>query len=374
MSENYHVPCVILGGGVIGLSVAKFLSEKFPDILLIEKEYAYGMETSSRNSEVIHAGIYYKTNSLKRKFCVDGKKKLYSYAMERRIDFKNIEKLIVSTTPSEEEKLLNILQQGINNGVDDLEIIDNYQLKKIEPEVNATMAILSKSTGIIDSHQLMTSLAGDFENNGGNIIINTRCLKIEHSEKLIEILLDDGTVITSDLLISCLGLHSSEFLKQSQSYKNLNYPLLKFAKGNYFTYSGKSPFIRLIYPVPQPGGLGIHLTLDLNNGMRFGPNVEWLETSNPNEIDYTVNQTLKDDFYHSIRSYWLNIDKNNLNPGYSGVRPKLFINNNAYDDFYIYGPDQHGFKNTYHLFGIESPGLTSSLSIGEHILDLVQNG
>jgi len=369
-----HIEVVVVGAGVVGLAIARELALHGKSVLLVEKEPSFGMSTSSRNSEVIHAGIYYPKDSLKANLCVRGNRLLYSYAKERGVPFNNYGKLIVACAPSEQTSLEQIWHRAQDNGVSGLERMTQSSIQQIEPELNALEGIYSSTTGIIDSHSYMLSLLGDFENAGGVISYRT---SFEHAQLLNQserwvIALKSGEdsevfEISCDHLINCAGLGAVEVAKKIDGLFPLHIPEAYFVKGNYFSLSGKTPFRHLIYPVPEQAGLGVHLTLDLNGRAKFGPDVEHIDSSDELTIDYAVDPSRVGHFEKQIRQYWPGLPSNSLTPDYSGVRPKIKINGTVEVDFRIDTAEQHGVPGLINLFGIESPGLTASLAIAQEV-------
>lgn len=366
-----HVDCIVIGAGVIGLAVARALSLKGKEVIVLDKEVSFGMETSSRNSEVIHAGIYYSENSLKAKLCVIGRHMLYDYCQERGISHKKCGKLIVACSEDEVGKLQSIKDKAEKNGVHDLVLLSQEEVLEKEPELNAVAGLFSPSTGIIDSHNFMLSMVGDIENKGG--------IFVSRSEVMGGKILDDGFIlnvknsdtseeysIQANLIINSSGLYAAELLKKMNGFPTQHIPNIYYAKGNYFSLSSQTKFNHLIYPVPEVGGLGIHLTLDMNNQAKFGPNVEWLDSVDIHNLNYDVDENLRDIFYQNIKKYWPAIKKDALSPSYSGIRPKIMPKGHE-GDFFIQTEKDHGIKNMINLFGMESPGLTSSLAIAEEI-------
>jgi L-2-hydroxyglutarate oxidase LhgO len=364
MSHDFDT--IVIGAGVVGLSVARALSISKKRVLLLEKEKIIGSGISSRNSEVIHAGIYYPINSLKRKFCIAGKNLLIDYCKKNNIPYELIGKLIVATNNDEAETLLNIYKKGVENGVTDLEILDKDDLKSHEPELYAQKAIFSPRTGILDSHSFMFSLLTDFEKNGGIISLNSEITSIKNGnqEFAVSVNMEDDFEVTSKEIINCAGLNAQDVSHLIPNLYKKNIPPRYLCKGNYFGYSTKIPFSKLIYPVPNKAGLGIHLTLDLSGHAKFGPDTEWID-----DIDYTVNNNLRNKFYNSIKKYFPNVNEQCLTPDYSGIRPKLVQKNEAASDFIIHTKKDHGIRGYLALYGIESPGLTSALAIADYIVN-----
>ncbi len=352
---------------MVGLATARALAMHGHEVLVIEQHQIVGSETSARNSEVIHAGIYYPKNSLKAELCLEGKQLLYSHCQSHGVPHQRIGKLIVASNQPQMDALLAIKVQAENNGVNDLMVLDQHSLKQLEPALGAVAGLLSPSTGIIDSHAFMLSLQGDAEDNGCQIAFNTSVVDWRRlGLQGFEIQCGDETKLSCRNLIMCAGLHSSNLLGQDPNFENTGGKPTRFAKGNYFRLSGRAPFSHLIYPVPEPGGLGVHLTLDLSGQARFGPDVEWID-----QIDYEVDPARGEKFYAAIRKYWPGLADGMLEPDYAGIRPKLTKPGEANADFEFWGPQQHGVAGLVGLLGIESPGLTASLAIAEHVRKLL---
>ena len=366
-----RINCVVTGAGVVGLAIARELSLRGLETLVIERASAIGTETSARNSEVIHAGIYYPPGSLKAELCVRGKNMLYRFAAERGISHRNCGKIIVATSQEQEAILHTIANRASACGVDDLSFLSAGEARALEPALTCVAALHSPSTGIIDSHGYMLALRGDIEKTGSGIALNTRLasVRVERDGFLVETI--DGQSgeafpLLARHVINSAGLWATELAASVEGLDRRFVPEIRYAKGNYFSVSGRAPFSRLIYPVPEPGGLGVHLTLDLAGTMRFGPDVEWID-----RIDYMVDPRRADHFYHEIRKYWPALRDGSLEPAYSGIRPKLYRDGQAMADFAIEGPEIHGVPGLVNLFGIESPGLTSSLAIAENVADML---
>jgi len=359
-----RVECVVIGAGVIGLAVARRLAQAGREVVVLEAAEGIGTVTSSRNSEVIHAGIYYKAGSLMARMCVAGKHELYHYCSEHGIPHKNSGKPIVATPPTETERLQSIRAHAENNGVDDMQILSGKQARALEPALKCDAALLSPSTGIIDSHAYMLALRGDAEGAGAAFAFHTPLLRAKTRGGMIE--LDAGgeapMTLECKLLVNAAGLDAPAIARVVDGMPIELIPRAYLAKGNYFSCSKKAPFSRLIYPVPEPGGLGVHLTLDMAGQARFGPDVEWVD-----HIDYAVDPARADRFYPAIRKYWPALPDGALMPSYSGMRPKIVPPAIASQDFLIQGPSDHGVEGLINLFGIESPGLTSSLAIADHV-------
>tara|TARA_A100001011_G_scaffold391642_1_gene477546 strand:+ start:570 stop:1652 length:1083 start_codon:yes stop_codon:yes gene_type:complete len=355
--DKFEIDCLIIGGGVAGLASAKYLSNKFKKIFLIEKNNHLGMETSSRNSEVVHAGIYYKKDSLKSKFCLKGKYLLYDYLLNNNISFLRCGKYIVSTNQEESEKLEKIRLNAVECGLEDL----NYEksLKKTYPFLKVLNSIFSPSSGIFDSHSFLKSLESDFVSNGGQVLLGNKCKDISDNDQFFEVLVSDQNnnlqyIFKTKHLINAAGIASSNVANMIDKSKKFDTQLIK---GEYYSYKGKEKLNHLIYPIPSKYSLGLHATIDLGKGIRFGPSA--IETDS---LDYEVEIKNKINFINSIKKYWPNIDENNLHPDYSGIRAKI----RGKEDFSI---DKIFSKEkiAINIVGYISPGLTSSLALGEYI-------
>ncbi len=356
----YDTDVIVVGAGVIGLAVARECSMRGLSVIVLEQAAQIGSETSSRNSEVIHSGIYYQTDSLKARLCVEGRHLLYEYLESHNVPHKKIGKLIVATNETELRSVELLLHQGTVNGCDDLSIIDRSSLNALEPILNCAGALLSPSTGILDSHAYMLALQGDAEDHGATIAFRT---PFEYARAMDGSFIvtsggDEPMELTTRYLINAGALHASRVARAIDGLAAQFVPETLYAKGNYFMLRNRAPFSRLIYPAPQTHGLGIHLTLDMAGAARFGPDVQWQK-----EIDYTVDETRLISFEAAIRRYWPALPEGALTPGYTGIRPKISGPNDPAADFRIDGPGTHGVEGLVNLFGIESPGLTSSLAI-----------
>ncbi|RTZ39160.1 NAD(P)/FAD-dependent oxidoreductase [Candidimonas sp. SYP-B2681] len=355
------IDCVVLGAGVVGLAVARELALAGREVLVVEASEAIGTGTSSRNSEVIHAGIYYPQNSLKARLCVEGKQLLYEYCSERGIPHKRLGKLIVAASPEQSAQLEQIAQRARLNGVDDLYRISGAEARQLEPALVCDAALVSPSTGIIDSHALMLSLQGDAENHGAQCVFHTRFSQgevLETGEFLLQFEGDEPMELTANCVINATGLSAPSVARKLRGQPAEHIPQAYFCKGSYFTLSGRSPFSRLIYPMPDSAGLGVHLTLDLGGQAKFGPDTEWIDRE-----DYTLDASRADSFYDAVRRYWPALPDGALNPGYTGIRPKIVGPGSPAADFVIAGPATHGIAGLVNLFGIESPGLTACLAL-----------
>lgn len=359
------IGCVILGAGVVGLAVARELALAGREVMVVEASEAIGTGTSSRNSEVIHAGIYYEPGSLKAQLCVAGKHLLYSYCDERGVPYKRIGKLIVAATPEQSAQLHRIAEHAARNGVDDLYQISGAQARELEPALACDAALVSPSTGIIDSHALMLALQGDAEHHGAQCVFHTAFRRgkiLDSGEFELEFDGDEPMTLTADCVVNATGLHAPSVARKLLGQPARLIPPAYFCKGSYFTLSGRSPFDRLIYPMPNNAGLGVHLTLDLGGQAKFGPDTEWIDGE-----DYTLDPKRADAFYAAVRSYWPALPDGALNPGYTGIRPKIVGPGETAADFSIVGPATHGISNLVNLFGLESPALTASLAIAQKV-------
>jgi L-2-hydroxyglutarate oxidase LhgO len=359
-----RVDCVVIGAGVVGLAVARQLALAGREVIVLEGADAIGTGTSSRNSEVIHAGIYYPRDSLKARLCVRGRDALYLHCAEHGVPFRRCGKLLVATDESQLPKLDDIAAKAAANGVNDLTRISAAEVAEREPDLNSVGALWSPSSGIIDTHALILSYQGEAEDHGAMVAFN--------SPVVGGAITDDGIVIETGgaepfrllarLVVNSGGLHAQEIAQSIQGIPADTIPPRYLAKGNYFTLARRSPFRHLIYPVPEPGGLGVHVTLDLGGQVRFGPDVEWIDS-----IHYDVDLRRGDKFYAAIRRYWPGLQDDALQPGYSGIRPKLVPAGVPDADFLIQGPRDHGVSGLLNLYGIESPGITASLAIAAEV-------
>ncbi|MCY7371414.1 MAG: NAD(P)/FAD-dependent oxidoreductase [Polaromonas sp.] len=361
------VECVVVGAGVVGLAVARALALQGREVLVLEAAKGIGTGTSSRNSEVIHAGIYYPQGSLKARLCVTGRSALYAYCAERGVAHSRCGKLIVASGEAQRGQLGRIQAAAAANGVHDLRLLDAEEARAMEPALRCVAALHSPSTGIVDSHALMLSLQGDLENQGGIVVLNTGLAQWNRAHEAINIIATDGTAINAEVVVNAAGLQAPALAGRLGGLDPARVPTPRFCKGNYFALAGRSPFSRLIYPVPEQAGLGVHLTLDLGGQARFGPDVEWVDDPEALEVD----PARADAFYVEIRKYWPALQDGTLLPAYAGIRPKTHGPGQPAGDFLIQGPRDHGVPGLVNLFGIESPGLTSSLAIGDFVVDLL---
>ena len=361
-----QVDCVVVGAGVVGLAVARALELQGREVLVLEAAHAMGTGTSSRNSEVIHAGIYYQPGSLKATLCVRGRALLYDYCRERGINHRRCGKLLVATEPAQVAQLQGIADQAQRNDVTDLVLLSADEARQIEPQLVCEAALLSPSTGIVDSHGLMLALLGDLENAGGVLALNSPLAKAIVGPSMMELHAADGTRLQARTVVNAAGLHAPALAARFAGLDQRFVPPAFYAKGNYFTLATRAPFSHLIYPVPQVAGLGVHLTLDLGGQAKFGPDVQWVDAPD----DLTVDPARGDDFYAEVRKYWPGLQDGALLPGYAGIRPKISGPGESACDFVIQGPRDHGVPGLVNLFGIESPGLTSCLAIGDMVAGL----
>ena len=369
--DKFTTNTVVIGAGVVGLAIAKEICLNNNEVLVLEKEGKVGQITSSRNSGVMHAGIYYQQNSLKAKFCVEGNQLLYAYAKKFNIPFINTKKIIVANNESQMEDVLEIKNQAELNGVEKLEILDEKQVNEVEPLIKSFGGLLVPSTGVIDQHSLMQSYLGEFENNGGMISYNSNVKKISIVNHKFEIEVMDNeniiTIINCDHLINASGIFASDVANTIEGIDKKYIPNTYLAKGNYFSLNKKLPISHLIYPVPEKISLGIHLTLEIDHAIKFGPDAEWVD----DPYNYSVNENLKSKFIKSINNYLPDITEHMLSPAYAGLRPITSKEDRVKRDFTISTVENHQIENLINLYGIESPGLTSSLAIAKYVADRV---
>lgn len=357
---------IIAGAGVVGLAIARELGLRGHEVLVVDKEDIIGSAVSSRDSEVNHLGIYYPPGSLKARFCVKGKKQLYKFCKESGVGHKGCAKLIVATTAEQVERLKSIEQNAAKNYVNDLKFLTEKETLELEPALACMGALYSPSTGIIDSHEFMLALQGGAETNNGMVVLQTAITGGEISgDKTI---IDFGDFkMKCNYFINSAGLNAWNIARNLQGFPAKHIPAQGLAKGNYFSLSGRAPFSHLIYPVPEPGGLGVHLTLELAGEARFGPDVEWVD-----DLNFDVSLGRSESFYALIREYWPGLQDGSLQAAYSGIRPKISVEGETARDFLISRPEDHKCTGVINLFGIESPGLTSSMAIGSYIADMVE--
>jgi L-2-hydroxyglutarate oxidase LhgO len=355
---------LVVGAGVVGLAVARAAARSGADVIVAEAAAAIGTGISSRNSEVIHAGIYYPTGSARARLCAPGRRMLYDFCASHGVPHRKCGKLIVATEAAELARLESIHAQGRANGVEGLELIDGTAARRLEPALACAAALCSPETGIIDSHSYMTALRGDLEDHGGRIAFNTWIERLAPAESGWRAGFgDEPQWVQFDAVVNAAGLGAQRLGGATEGYPSARLPRLSLAKGNYFSFAGRPVFSRLVYPVPIPGGLGVHVTLDLAGRMRFGPDVEWIEHEN-----YDVDPDRAAAFYRCIRGYWPELPDGSLRPDYAGIRPKITGPGEPAADFMIDAPKDHGLAGLVHLFGIESPGLTAALSLAQEVV------
>lgn len=360
------IDCVVIGAGVIGLAVARQLAARGREVIILEAESAFGTGISARNSEVIHAGIYYPAGSLKARLCVAGRRQLYDYCTERGIPHRRCGKLIVATDAAQIGELDAIAARARANGVDDLQALSRAAARELEPALECHAALLSPATGIVDSHALMLALLGDAERDGAVLALQSRVLGGRGVNDGVVLQVDSGgtrSELLAAAVVNCAGLGAQAIARALAGLPAASVPPLHYAKGNYCTLAGRAPFTRLIYPVPEAAGLGVHLTLDLGGQARFGPDVEWIDA-----IDYAVDPRRADAFAAEVRRYWPQLPDGALQPAYAGIRPKPHAPGEPARDFLVSGPAQHGLAGLVNLYGIESPGLTSCLALAGHVV------
>ena len=357
---------VVIGAGIVGLAVARELSRRGLEVIVLEKASGIGEETSSRNSEVIHAGIYYPRGSLKARTCVRGKKLLYRFLQTHQVPFSRCGKIVVAGSEKDRPRLEQIKSGADHCGVTDLRGLDAVDLNALEPLVKGEMGLYSPSTGIVDAHQLMLAIQGELESAGGALAFTTpvESGRLSRSgDHIVRVGGESPVELSCRLLVNAAGLHAGDVWSRFEhDTEPAKIPAQYFAKGHYYTYSGSSPFSHLVYPLPEPGGLGIHATLDLGGQVRFGPDVRWTDT-----IDYAFDESVKGDFVRVIKRYFPGLDETRLQPGYTGIRPKIVGPGKENGDFAILGPAHHRIPGFCSLHGIESPGLTASLAIAEEV-------
>ncbi|WP_309083955.1 NAD(P)/FAD-dependent oxidoreductase [Chelativorans sp.] len=366
-----EVDAVVIGAGAVGLAVGRALALSGREVIILEAERMIGSVTSSRNSEVIHAGLYYVPGSLKAKLCVEGKAALYAYCAERGIKHSRLGKLIVACSEAEVPRLQHLTMNAARNGVVDLAMLSQHEVRSIEPELDCFAAMRSPSTGIVDVHELMLSYLGDLQNSGGMLVLGARVLAGKVTGRGISLLVDQdgGLVLSCRTVVNCAGLAAQKIASSIEGFPREAVPAQYLAKGNYFKLTSRSPFQHLVYPLPTDGGMGIHLTLDHAGRARFGPDVEWVE-----KIDYTVSDERLPLFERAIRRYWPGLPDGTLAPDYCGIRPKLNGSGSPAADFMIQDGNAYGAKGLINLYGIESPGITASLAIGDLVRALACNG
>ena len=364
------VDCVVIGAGVVGLAVARALALAGREVIVIEAAEGIGTGTSSRNSEVIHAGIYYPKGSLMAETCVAGRRLLYAYCAEHGVPHINCGKLIVATDQAESARLTEIKGRAEANGVEGMRLLSAAEAMAMEPNLQCTAALLSPTTGIVDSHSYMLALQGDAEAHGAMLAFHSPVERGRVTDDGIEIEVGGAEPMNlrCRLVVNSAGLYAPSLARKIDGMPADRVPTPYYAKGNYFTLAGRSPFSHLIYPVPVPGGLGVHITVDMGGQAKFGPDVEWIDA-----IDYTVDPHRADKFYAAVRRYWPGLKDGTLQPGYAGIRPKIVPQGAPAQDFTLQGPAEHGVAGLINLFGIESPGLTASLALAERVRRIAGN-
>ena len=367
-----RVDALVIGAGAVGLAVARGLAHAGYETVVAEAQPAIGQGVSSRNSEVIHAGLYYTPGSWKARLCVRGKALLYALCATHGVDYRNCGKLVVASTPSEAGALRSLQDRAVTNGVP-VQWLEAHEAVALEPALHCVAALSSPTTGIVDSHGLMLALQGDLEKAGGAVALGSgvegAVLATGAGDHVVR--LADGSELAAGVLVNSASLHACSLARRFQGLSPQHVPREFFAKGNYYALAGKSPFTRLIYPAPADAWLGVHLTLDLGGQAKFGPDLEWLEVESPDRIDYAVDPARAAGFYAEVRRYWPGLPDDALVPSYSGVRPKIYGPGEAAPDFRLDGPALHGVPRLVNLFGIESPGLTSALAIAEQVAAMV---
>lgn len=367
MSAAFDFDAVVVGAGAVGLACGRALARRGQTVLVLEKDGHIGQGVSSRNSEVIHGGLYYPTGSLKARFCVEGRRALYAFLDSRKIDYRRCGKLVVATEEAEVERIEAIFQQATANGVEGLEHLNGAQARALEPGLNAHAAILSPESGVFASHDYMLALQGEIEDAGGSVVVSTpfeQAAPLPGGGFAITAGGDGGATLTTRLLVTAPGLSAQAVAARIEGYPAVDIPAGHFGKGVYFRLTGRAPFERLIYPPPIPGALGTHYRKDLGGQAVFGPDLVYVETE-----DYSVDPAKRDEFVRYIRRFWPGVEAERLTPDYAGIRPKLHGPGEPQPDFQLHGPERHGMDGLMALFGIESPGLTSSLAIGEAVAE-----
>jgi len=365
-----RIEAVVIGAGVVGLAVARALALAGREVVILEAEDAIGTHTSSRNSEVIHAGIYYPAGSLKARSCVAGRRRLYEYCAARGVPHRRCGKLIVAADQAQHGELERIRSRAHANGVPEVEFVGREQALAWEPELRLVAALHSPSTGIVDSHALMLAYLGEAEEHGAMLALRSRLERAEVIASGFRVSVGgaEPTQIETRILVNSAGVRAPSVARLIEGYPLERAPRELYAKGNYYSLARRAPFSRLVYPVPEPGGLGVHLTLDLAGQARFGPDVEWVDA-----IDYRVDPKRAERFYAAIRRYWPGLPDGALAPGYAGIRPKISGPGEPAADFVIQGPREHGVPGLVNLFGIESPGLTASLALADDVATLLSH-
>jgi L-2-hydroxyglutarate oxidase LhgO len=361
-----RVQCIVVGAGVVGLAVARALASRGREVVVLESEAHIGTGVSSRNSGVIHAGIYYENGSLKARMCVQGKHALYRFCEEHGVSHARTGKLIVATDPTQLPALEQLHERARGNGVDDLEYLTPDRVEELEPVVRCAGALLSPSTGIVDAHEYMLALQGDAERHGAVIALGTELAgaSVRATGMRVSAGGADPMTLDCDALVNCAGLGAQTVAGRIEGLDTNTIPTLYPAKGNYFYLTGPCPFRHLIYPMPDAAWLGVHVGLDLAGRCKFGPDLHWVD-----DLDYDVDEVRAEAFYASIRRYWPELPQGSLEPDYTGIRPKIYAKGQPARDFYIQCANEHGVAGLVNLYGIESPGLTSAIAIGEYVAE-----
>lgn len=368
--DSAETDAVVVGAGVVGLAVARALALAGREVIVLEQADAIGTGISSRSSEVIHAGIYYVPGSLMARHCVAGRRALYDYCASHGVPHRRCGKLIVAADEAERERLDGIAQRALDNGVEDMRVLSAAQAMALEPALACAGALLSPSTGIVDSHALMLSYLGEAQDHGAALALNAPVQRVGRGPGgRLSVMVGGEAPMRLDcrLLVNAAGLGATVVARRIEPMPAEQVPTIYYAKGSYYSLAGRSPFTRLIYPVPVPGGLGVHITLDLAGQARFGPDVEWIERP-----DYDVDIRRADSFYAAVRRYWPGLKDGALAPAYAGIRPKIVPPGAPAQDFVIQTAAEHGVTGLINLFGMESPGLTASLSLGEAVARMAQ--
>jgi L-2-hydroxyglutarate oxidase LhgO len=365
-----RVDALVIGAGAVGLAVARALAQAGRETIVVEARDAIGQGVSSRNSEVVHAGMYYTPGSLKARLCVRGKELLYALCASHGVDHRRCGKLTVANSDADQAALRSLQQRAAANGVP-VEWLDAAQAIALEPALQCQAALLSPSTGVVDSHGFMLALQGDLECSGGVVALGSAVVSASLSTRGSHVVRTaDGSELETGILINSAALHACSLARRFEGLQPQFVPREHFAKGNYYSLAARAPFSHLIYPAPADAWLGVHLTLDLGGQARFGPDLEWLDVETPEQIDYAVDPRRADGFYAEVRRYWPGLPDGSLAPSYSGVRPKIHGPGEPAPDFRIDGPALHGVPGLVNLFGIESPGLTSALAIAEVVAEM----
>lgn len=365
-----RVDAVVIGAGVVGLAVGRALAQRGLETLVLERESAIGTGVSSRNSEVIHAGLYYPRGSLKARLCVEGREQLYAFCETHGVAHARCGKLVVATSPGQVPGLAQLAERGVANGVRDLRLLSAVEARTLEPALRCDAALLSPSTGIIDSHALMLALQGDLERAGGVVAVRSPVISLGRAAGGHFLLIggDEPSELGAGLVVNAAGLFAPAVASTMRGLAARHVPQPRFSKGCYYALSGKAPFARLVYPMPEDAWLGVHLTLDLAGQARFGPDAQWLDVEHPDAIDYGVDPERAIGFYADVRRYWPDLPDGALQPAYSGVRPKIHGPGEPAPDFCVQGPRDHGLPGLVNLFGIESPGLTACLALADEVV------